>query len=108
MRCEITTTGGAPWPGRRVRRRRRGRHEVLVSEAAERHRQAEQLEEAFGHAVDLDVLRRAVVVQQRQVGRLQCRRRATIDRSGAFSREISPFDSMPVVTRPSVSVVRML
>jgi hypothetical protein len=43
---------------------------VLVRKAAERHRQAEHLKEAFRDAVDLDVLRRAVLAQQRQVGLL--------------------------------------
>ena len=94
-------------PAGRGRRWRRRGHEVLVREAAERHRQTEQLEEPFGDAVDLHVLRRAVVVQQRQVRRLHAG--GADDRQVVpFSREISPFDSMPVVTRPSVSVVRML
>ena len=40
---------------------------MLMSETAKRHRQAKQLEEAFGHAVDFDVLRRPIIVQKSEV-----------------------------------------
>ena len=65
----MTTTGGrlGPRDARSGRAWRRRPHEVLMREAAERHRQPEQLEEAFRNAVDLDVLGRAVLMEERQV-----------------------------------------
>ena len=43
---------------------------MFVREAAERHRQSEQLEESFRHRVDADVLRPSVLMEKRQIDRL--------------------------------------